>query len=127
MISIDEAIKFCHEKSENIKLKAEPQTFIDIALLLEELKELRKGKREIPIATVKFNKEDLQELVDEKVKEIELDIQAIRNKAIDDCLYMVQSIKDKHNEDKSYPINYGTICGLIIGLQDLKDGDKNVQ
>lgn len=40
----------------------------------------------IPIANFNFSKEDLQELVDEKVKEIELDIQAIRNKAIDDFL-----------------------------------------
>ena len=37
-MTIDEAIKFCHEKSENIKLKAEPQVFIDIANMLEELK-----------------------------------------------------------------------------------------
>ena len=33
---IDELIKFCYEKSENIKLKAEPQVFIDIAEILED-------------------------------------------------------------------------------------------
>jgi hypothetical protein len=37
-MKIDEAIAFCHEKSKNIKLKAEPQVFIDIADWLEELK-----------------------------------------------------------------------------------------
>ena len=37
-MTIDEAIKFCHEKSENIKLKAEPQVFIDIENMLKELK-----------------------------------------------------------------------------------------
>ena len=37
-LTIDEAIAFCHEKSNNIKLKAEPQVFIQIAEWLEELK-----------------------------------------------------------------------------------------
>ena len=35
---IDELIKFCKQKSENIKLKAEPQVFVEIAEKLEELK-----------------------------------------------------------------------------------------
>ena len=38
MLSIDEAIAFCYEKSNNIKLKAEPQVFIQLAEWLEELK-----------------------------------------------------------------------------------------
>ena len=41
MLSIDEAIAFCHEKSNNIKLKAEPQVFIQLGELLEELKKRR--------------------------------------------------------------------------------------
>ena len=41
MLSIDEAIAFCHEKSNNIKLKAEPQVFIQLAEWLEELKKRR--------------------------------------------------------------------------------------
>ena len=41
MLSIDEAIAFCHEKSNNIKLKAEPQVFIQLEELLEELKKRR--------------------------------------------------------------------------------------
>lgn len=40
-VTIDEAISFCEEKASNIKLKAEPQVFIQIAKWLEELKELR--------------------------------------------------------------------------------------
>lgn len=56
-----------------------------LAEWLEELKELREAKpKEIPIATIKFSKEDMHELVSKKIKEIELDIKAIRNKAIDD-------------------------------------------
>lgn len=41
-MTIDEQIAFCEEKSKNIKLKAEPQTFVDIA---ESLKRLREYKR----------------------------------------------------------------------------------
>ena len=37
-MEIDELIKFCKRKSENIKLKAEPQVFVEIAEKLEELK-----------------------------------------------------------------------------------------
>ena len=40
-MTIDEAIAFCHEKSNNIKLKAEPEVFIQIAEWLEELKKRR--------------------------------------------------------------------------------------
>ena len=40
-MTLDEQISFCEEKSKNIKLKAEPQTFIDIKNSLEKLKELR--------------------------------------------------------------------------------------
>jgi CTP-dependent riboflavin kinase len=40
-MTIDEAIAFCNEKSKNIKLKTEPQTFIDIAEWLEELKAIK--------------------------------------------------------------------------------------
>lgn len=41
-MTLDEQIAFCEEKSKNIKLKAEPQTFVDIA---ESLKRLRQYKR----------------------------------------------------------------------------------
>ena len=42
-MTLDERISFCEEKSKNIKLKAKPQTFIDIKNSLEKLKELRGG------------------------------------------------------------------------------------
>lgn len=38
-MTIDKAIEFCKDKSENIKLKSEPQTFIQLAEWLEELRE----------------------------------------------------------------------------------------
>lgn len=37
-MTLDEQISFCEEKSKNIKLKAEPKTFIDIKNSLEKLK-----------------------------------------------------------------------------------------
>ena len=40
-LTIDEAIAFCHEKSNNIKLKVEPEVFIQLEELLEELKKRR--------------------------------------------------------------------------------------
>lgn len=45
-MTLDEQISFCEEKSKNIKLKAEPQTFVDIKNSLEKLKELRGGENE---------------------------------------------------------------------------------
>ena len=38
---IDGLIQFCKRKSENIKLKAEPQVFVEIANKLEELKAIK--------------------------------------------------------------------------------------
>ena len=40
-MTIDEAIKFCEEKSENIKLKTEPETFVEIARHLKENRALK--------------------------------------------------------------------------------------
>lgn len=61
MVSIGEAIAFCYEKSNNIKLKAEPEVFIQLAEWLEEL-----SRRRV---------EELFRKTNEK---------AIRDKAIDD-------------------------------------------
>ena len=63
--------------------------------LLEELEKLREGRKENPIVTITINKKDLQKMVDEKVKEIELDIRGIRNKAIDDVFDFLKSKRDK--------------------------------
>ena len=60
-MTIKEAIDFCKEKSKNIKLKAEPEVFVQLADWLEEL-----SRRRV---------EELFRKTDEK---------AIRDKAIDD-------------------------------------------
>ena len=44
---IDGLIKFCDEKSKNIKLKAEPQVFIEIKQALEELKAIKQWKSDV--------------------------------------------------------------------------------
>ena len=55
-MTIDEAIAFCHEKSSNIKLKAEPEVFIQLAELLEELKELKEYFNSTEIGKYRFQK-----------------------------------------------------------------------
>lgn len=40
-LTIDEAIAFCHEKSSSIKLKAEPEVFVQLEELMEELNKRR--------------------------------------------------------------------------------------
>lgn len=51
---------------------------------IEEFRKLKYQKNVLPIATIEFSKEDMQKIVDEKVAQIELDIQEIRNNAIDE-------------------------------------------
>ena len=45
-MTLDEQISFCEEKSKNIKLKAEPQTVVDIKKKKKKLKELRGEENE---------------------------------------------------------------------------------
>jgi hypothetical protein len=81
---------------------------------VEEFKAL-KEKNIIPIATIKIDKEEMQEIVDEKIKVFELDIKEIRNKAIDDLMGKVTEI-DMSNADYKY---------LIQEVENLKRGVNN--
>ena len=93
-MTIDEVIQEYKEEAEEQRkvaksLNAEEHLFYaeknkQIAEWLEELKALRQNKKCIPFATIQFDKNYLQKIVDEKLKSIELDIQAIRNKTVDD-------------------------------------------
>lgn len=67
----------------------------------EEEKVFKEEPKELCIATVKINKEDMQEIVDQKAKEIELDVQTIRNKTIDE---FVERLKGKVEEKLSLQI-----------------------
>ena len=51
---------------------------------IEEFRNLKYKKNVLPIATIEFSKEDMQKIVDEKVAQIELDVQGIRAEAIDE-------------------------------------------
>ena len=51
-------------------------------------------------------------------------ISEIRADAIDECVQIIQKIKDDYNDskfEKQTSINYGTICGIIISLEQLKE------
>lgn len=44
--------------------------------------------------------------------------------AITECLQIVQKIKDDYNDARfgeQIPINYGTLCGIIIEMEQLKE------
>lgn len=93
-MTIDEVIQEYKEEAEEQRkvaksLNAKEHLFYaeknkQIAEWLEELKALRQNKKCIPFATIQIDKNYLQKIVDEKLKSIELDIQAIRNKTVDD-------------------------------------------
>lgn len=70
-MNLDEQIEFCKEKTKNIKLRTEPQTFADITESLEKLKKY----------------ENLDFLKSEQA----------RNKAIDDFMLALCKRKDREN------------------------------
>lgn len=57
---------------------------------IAEFRDLKINKNVVPIATIEINKEYIQKIVDEKVTQIEMDIQQIRNKAIDEFVEKIQ-------------------------------------
>lgn len=111
-LNIDEAIKFCYEKAKNIKLKAEPQVFIDIAELLEELKATKSS--DIPIIHGK--------------EELELHDKAIRNKAIDDFVKEICKMFVISESNGNYRFYAVEIKQTIADLAEkLKAGGENEQ
>ena len=73
-LTIDEAIAFCYEKSNNIKLKAEPEVFIQLAEQLEELKELKEYFNSAEIGKYRFQK-GYNKAIDDFVKELQKKIE----------------------------------------------------
>ena len=78
---IDGLIKFCDEKSKNIKLKAEPQVFVEIKQALDELKEYKLKEFQCHLAqqegiTIGYNKaiDEFAEMLKEKYEEHNLDL-----------------------------------------------------
>lgn len=70
---------------------------------------------------------ETDELCSHYCKDMEDYVAEIRADAINDCIQIIQKIKDDYNDseyDKKIPINYGTICGIIINLRRLKENKE---
>lgn len=104
MMTIDEAITFCNEKAINIKLKAEPKVFIQIAEWLEELKAYRENSNG-------YSKED-----------IELNRKAMYNKALDDLIEAAEKSQYGDVDGKEYVMEH-----LKALAERLKAGGENEQ
>lgn len=129
-MTIDEVIQEYKEEAEEQRkvaksLKAEEYLFYakkneQIVEWLEELKALRQNKKCIPFA-IQIDKKYLQKIVDEKLKSIELDIQAIRNKAIDDvmekCEIQSRVICDAEQQIEYYGLSIRELRNIVAGLK----------
>ena len=114
------------------------KSFEEFEIALQALKEIReyrelgtveelqalKEKNVIQIATIKLNKEDMQEIVDEKIKEFELDIIEIRNKAIDDYMNaLCNKCLDMKNECYQLECPFcDDGCNIVNIAEQLKGG-----
>lgn len=101
---------------------------------VEEFKALKEKKNILPIATIKISKEDMQKIVDEKVAQIELDIQKIRANTIDEFAEMLKEKYEEHNLDLCLRQNdYYSYANSCIQLENyidkiaeqMKAGGKN--
>lgn len=121
-MNIDEAIKKERINAEDIKehinspepgIKASKclemaEEHEQIANWLEELKTLKEEKEYWDIQNHKAYNQGREDMFDE-------------------CLQIVQKIKDDYNDSKfgeRIPINYGTICGIIIAMEQLQKEQK---
>ena len=78
-MTIDEAIAFCHEKSNNIKLKAEPAVFVQLAEWPQALKDYRDKNKMVARTDV----ENMDSIKD-KIYELSKYAESQYNKALDD-------------------------------------------
>ena len=116
------------------------KAFEDLEIAIQALKEIReyrelgiveelnalKEKKVIPIATIKINKKDMQELVDEKIIEFELDAKEIRNKAIDEFAERIKQ-GDVIEYMGSY-VSYEAIVSFIDEIaEQMKGGGNNAE
>ena len=83
-MTLDEQISFCEEKSKNIKLKAEPQTFVDIKNSLEKLKELRGKKME------KFLESVIERDFDRRISEV---VKMLERKQLFGTISLIKDLK----------------------------------
>lgn len=72
------------EYREALKMAIQALEEIQEYRVIGTVEECRKHKKGCCIATVTFDESQMQEIIDKKIKEFELDIQKIRAKAIDE-------------------------------------------
>ena len=88
---------------------------------LSENENLKEKEKCIPFATIKIDKNYLQKIVDEKLKSIELDIQAIRNEAFDDvmekCEIQSRVICDAEQQIEYYGLSIRELRNIVAGLK----------
>ena len=102
---------------------------------IEEFRNLKYKKNVLPITTIEFSMEDMQKIVDEKVAQIELDIQEIRAQAIDEFAERLKSDEfQKYNldmvfetsRDLSYSHCINAFCEYIDEIaEQMKAGEEN--
>lgn len=80
-------------------------------------------------ATIQIDKNYLKKIVDEKLKSIELDIQAIRNKAVDDvmekCEIQSRVICDAEQQIAYYGLSIRELRDIVAGLKQESEENKN--
>ena len=115
-MTLDEQISFCEEKSKNIKLKAKPQTFIDIKNSLEKLKELR-GEEKIS-CNCQHNSNSRV-----KVNSLEIIVRMIGNKPYYELKYRQVGKKDYSIGYSSYDLKI--VLGYIDTYFEIVESDNH--
>lgn len=101
-MTLDEAIEFCNEKSKNIKLRTEPQTFEQISEWLELLQYYEQGMEDIPSESGVLPKDVYS---------------AGYNKAIDDFVEKSMEKFTKYDLEHGYPC----IADIKVILRDIAE------
>ena len=116
---------------EEVRMLKDYKELYDVYKLIgtiEEFRNLKYKKNVLPIANITINEEDMQKIVNEKIKEIELDIQKIRAKAIDEFAERLKDLIAKNVEDAE---NSNDLCCEIFQseideiAEQMKAGGKN--
>lgn len=95
---------------------------------LSENENLKEKENVFLLQQSKFDKNYLQKIVDEKLKSIELDIQAIRNKAFDDvmekCEIQSRVICDAEQQIEYYGLSIRELRDIVAGLKQESEENK---
>lgn len=99
---IDGLIKFCDEKSKNIKLKAEPQVFVEIRQALEELKAYKSDDFAQDLLNMGYTKgikdgyekgiDEFAEAITAKLPKVEKDERVSKMACVADMIFLVDGV-----------------------------------